>query len=425
MTTYFPPPSELSSPQRRCHLLLLFYLPGVTVTPEFAGQINGVDDTVAREDIAAMHQEIVRYHRLLITTERDGSYRMEGGALDRRLCLLHWLRRALRLCPWFIENYFIPGFKRALRNYGVAKALYDDTNLHALVNLCARRLQRSFDERDIRLVSLFLQYCLIQHQQGATPQFSQSQREWITPRSECQLAKEIIRHWRRRVSVPPHDDELLFLSTLFMLLRIPDPEHDAQRYDLRLHAAIDEMINRFRLLSGMRFSHEEGLRHQLYIHLSQALNRCLFGIGIDNILPEEINRLYPRLMRTTRGAFSHIEQNYGLHFSNDEVGLVAVIFGAWLMQDNDLQEKQVLLLTGNDSALEQDIERQIRELTLLPLNIKYQTLHAFQTSGAPKSVALIITPYPTTLPLYSPPLIHVIPPLPERQQLKIKEILET
>lgn len=425
MTLNMPSPIALTSPQRRCHLLLLFYLPGTTVTPEFAGRLNGVDDAVARIDISETHQEIARYHRLAITTQRDGSYQIEGSALNQRLCLLHWLRRALRLCPQFIDAQFAPQLKAALKACGMAKALYDETNLHALINLCARRLGRTFAKREVHFLRLYLQYCLMQHHQGATPKFSLVQRNWIASRSECQIAQEILRHWRRRVDQPPHDDERLFLAALFMMLRVPDPLHDCQQSDLQLHAAIDTMIAHFHTLCGLHFSNEQGLRRQLYIHMAQALDRGQFGIGIDNSLPDEIHRLYPRLLRTTREAVRQIECNFELQLSDDEVGLIAVIFGAWLMHDKDLQEKQVLLLTGNDSALEQAIEQQLRELTLLPLNIKYLTVHAFQSSGAPRSVSLIISPYPTTLPLYSPPLIHVSPSLAERQQQKIKEILET
>lgn len=104
----------------------------------------------------------------------------------------------------------------------------------------------------------------------------------------------------------------------------------------------------------------------------------LFGIGIDNSLPEEIARLYPRLMRTTRDVLCEIEAEFGLRFSEEEMSLVAVIFGAWLMQETDLHEKQVVLLTGDDKACEVIIEEQLRELTLLPLNIRYLTLQAFQ-----------------------------------------------
>src|SRR5690606_36257920 len=129
--------------------------------------------------------------------------------------------------------------------------------------------------------------------------------------------------------------------------------------------AVNQMIGRFHALSGMRFSDEQGLADQLYIHLAQALDRSLFGIGIDDTLPEEMHRLYPRLMRTTQEVMAGMEREYGLRFSPEETGLVAVIFGAWLMQESDLHEKQVLILTGNDPAREEEIERQLRELTLL------------------------------------------------------------
>ncbi|MCT4707188.1 stationary phase inducible protein CsiE [Enterobacteriaceae bacterium H16N7] len=424
MTLLSPPPSVLSSPQRRCHLLLMLYLPGLTVTPEILGRINGVDSHKALQDIADTGDEIQRYHRLAMITEPDGSYRIEGTALDRRLCLLHWLRRGLRLCPLFVQQHFAPTLKEQLRRQGIAKALYDETNLQALVSLCARRLQRQFDSRDMQFLSLYLQYCLHQHQLGVTPEFNDRQREWTRARPEFLAAQDIARHWTRRVRLPAHEDEQLFLALLFQMLRMPDPIRDDHEQDVRLRTSISRTIGRFRDLAGMSFSDEQGLSDQLYIHLAQALDRSLFAIGIDNSLPEEITRLYPKLMRTTREAFNQFEADYGVRFSDEEMGLVAVIFGAWLMQENDLQEKQVLLLTGNNLELEQQIEQQLRELTLLPLNIKHLTVHGFQKEGAPKEVVLVITPYSTSLPLYSPPLLHATLPLVDHMQQRIREILE-
>ncbi len=425
MTPLRPSTSALSSPQRRCHLLLMLNLPGYTVTPETLGCLNGVDDDTVRQDIADTGQEIERYHRLRIAPRQDGSYRIEGSALDNRLCLLHWLRRALRICPHFVADQFTPAVKTVLKHSATAKALYDDTNLHALVNLCARRMERQFDARDTQFLRIYLQYCLMQCQLGLVPDFTQHQRDWTRDRPEYHAASDIIRHWRRRVNAPPPDDEHLFLAVLFMMLRIPHPQRDAHREDVRLRRAVYDIITRFRHLSGMRFSDEQGLSNQLYIHLAQALNRSVFRIGIDNSLPDEIHRLYPKLMRTTREALLAFEHRFALRFSEEELGLVAVIFGAWLMQENALHEKQVLLLTGNNPQLEQQLERQIRELTLLPLNIKHLTLHTFQHQGAPGEVALVITPYPTTLPLFSPPLVHATPPLEEQQQQRIRQILES
>jgi len=425
MMTTLEMPSALSSSQRRCQVLLMLYVPGFRATLQSIGEINGVDDALCRQDIDEMRMEIQRYHQLDIATQHDGCYLLEGSHLNQRLCLLHWLRRALRLCPHFIAQQFTPSLKIALKQLGIARTLYDDTNLQALVNFCSRRLQRQFECRDAQFLQLYLQYCLLQHHLGQTPQFTMVQRNWTQSRNEYLMAQEIVRHWQRRMVQVPHADEQLFLALLFMMLRTPDPLRDAHQEDERLRRAITRMIDRFRGQTGMHFSDEQGLTAQLYIHLAQALDRSLFGIGIDNSLPEEIHRLYPRLMRTTREVLFELESEFGLRFSEEEASLVAVIFGAWLMQETDLHEKQVVLLTGEDKACEELIEQQLRELTLLPLNIRYVTLQSFQKEGAPREAALVVTPYATALPLFSPPLIHAVEALNAQQQEHIRAMLET
>ncbi|MEA7535151.1 stationary phase inducible protein CsiE, partial [Salmonella enterica subsp. enterica serovar Virginia] len=50
---------------------------------------------------------------------------------------------------------------------------------------------------------------------------------------------------------------------------------------------------------------------------------------------------------------------------------------------------------------------------------------AFQKEGCPRGVALIVTPYATPLPLFSPPLIHADRTLTEHQQQQIRKILES
>ncbi|EPL0491172.1 stationary phase inducible protein CsiE [Citrobacter koseri] len=419
------PPSVLSAPQRRCQVLLTLFQPGQIATTETFSALNGVDDEIAREDITETGLEIQRYHQLAITTGQNGRYRIEGAALNQRLCLLHWLRRGLRICPTFITQQFTPALKTELKRRGIARTLYDDTNLHALINLCSRRLQKPFECRDVQFLRLFLQYCLLQHHAGIAPAFNPLQKQWAQSCAEYPLALEIGRHWQRRVMQNAPPDETLFMALLFSMIRIPDPIHDNHQQDRRLRLAVARLVLRFREMGQVRFSDEQGLNDQLYVHLAQALSRSLFAIGIDNTLPEEFSRLYPRLVRTTRDALAGFESEYGVRFSDEETGLVAVIFGAWLMQENDLHEKQIVLLTGNNGELEAHIEQQLRELTLLPLNIKHVPTQAFQKEGSPRGVALIVTPYATPLPLFSPPLIHADLSLTAHQQQQIRKILES
>lgn len=169
MMTVLEPPSVLSSPQRRCQALLMLYLPGHSITAEYIGMVNNVDVSTARQDVIEAGEEVERYHRLAIATQADGCYRIEGTTLDLRLCLLHWLRRALRLCPHFVTQHFTPALKTQLKQLKIPRTLYDETNLQALVNRCARSLQREFECRDGQFLRLYLQYCLLQHHQGESP----------------------------------------------------------------------------------------------------------------------------------------------------------------------------------------------------------------------------------------------------------------
>lgn len=417
-----PEPSAFSSPQRHCHLLLLLYLPELPVTLEVMSQINGVDRSVTRQDIAEVEAEIQRYHRLALYQDTAGKWQISGAELDQRLCLFHWLRRALRLTPDFVQQHFAPQVKQQLRLKQIEKALYDERNLLALVQHCGQKLARQFTERDRQFLQLLMQHSLCRQ---SRTEFNDAQQRWLAAKIEHQVAEEVVRHWQKRCKTAPDGSETWLFALLFSQMYAPSADDARHDYEHQLLGAVRQLIDRFQLLSGMHFSDDKGLADQLYTHLAQALERSLFGVGIDNSLTEEVTRLYPKLLRTTQAAVAEFEQQYQLTFSQEEMGLIAIIFGAWLMQESALQEKQVLLLTDKDAELEREVEQQVRELTLLPLNIKYLDVAEYQRSSAPKGIALVITPYATPLPLYSPPLIHAELPLQPHQQQRIRQLLES
>lgn len=113
-----------------------------------------------------------------------------------------------------------------------------------------------------------------------------------------------------------------------MLLKTPDPVRDGHPHDRRLRLAISGLIHRFQILAGRAFSDEQGLSDQLYIHLSQALIRSVFAIGIDSTLTEEVTRLLPSLTAYHPCGIERIRGGPHIRFNEEETGLIAVIFGA-------------------------------------------------------------------------------------------------
>ncbi|WP_162286382.1 stationary phase inducible protein CsiE [Pantoea stewartii] len=408
--------------QRRCHLLLLLFLPTPVLTLTRLSLLNGVDAATARQDIAAVGDEIQRYHQLELHQMVDGSLRIHGTELDRRICLIHNLRRSLRLSQTFVCEHFATPLRQRLKQMKIEKALYDETNLQALIQHCSLCLDRPFSTRDQLFLQIFMKYGLCQRQPAL---FTAQQQDWLAMKAERRAATDVIRHWKKRCHLAPDASETDFWTLLFSLIHAPHPDGIRHASEQRLMRATHQLIDDFEASSGTPFPERAELQQQLYTHLAQALDRTYFTIGIDDSVAQDVTRLYPRLLRTTQQALVAFEQEYAICFKPEEVSLITIIFGAWLMQSSALQEKQVLLLTGDDPALEQDVEQQIREITLLPVNITYQHVDDFQRDGAPREVDLIISPYVTSLPLFSPPLIHAELPLTEYHQQRIRYLLES
>lgn len=88
-------------------------------------------------------------------------------------------------------------------------------------------------------------------------------------------------------------------------------------------------------------------------------------------------------------------------------------------------KNRLFFLPGMIASEKAQIEQQLRELTLLPLNIKHMSVKAFLQTGAPRGAALIIAPYTMPLPLFSPPLIYTDLTLTTHQQEQIRKMLES
>lgn len=138
------PEPELSGQQRRCHALLLLFTPTSPVKLEIISQLNGVGLPTTRQDIAEVASEIQRFYHLDIHANAVDECQLHGSSLNKRLCLIHWLKRGLRYCPEFIDNGFIPALYQALP--WSEQALLPP--LQQVIGECERHLPRPLDIRD-------------------------------------------------------------------------------------------------------------------------------------------------------------------------------------------------------------------------------------------------------------------------------------
>ncbi len=414
-----PAPSvpALSGPQRRSHLLLMLFAPLPSLSLAVLSRYNGEDIPRTRRDLVHIESEMRRIYHLTLVAQHDGNYRIEGNVLNKRLCLIEGMRRTLRLCPEKVNQYFLP---LQQRQWLQLPAVYQipPEQFDAAISGYASLLSRPPSAGDLAFLHFYLRYVLMQCHLREQPQFNQHQLQWLRQKTEYQAVQDIFRQW------PLPENELAGFTLLARLLKTANQTGVRSADDRQLLQEVNNIIRRFEQVADMTFNQPEMLAGQLFSHLGAALERCHFQVGIDNSLQLEVEEKYPRLMRATLAAVVPLEAEYRIRFPREELGLIAVIFGAWLMHEKDLQEKQVVILTNSDGDQEKTLEWQLRELTLLPLNIKFQSIAEFQVRGAPKNTVLVISPCSLPLPLFSPPLMLVRLPLAQPQQERIRQLLE-
>jgi len=407
-----------SAQQRRCNILLMLFTPFSAVQPQTICQVNGCSLQTAEQDLLTLQQRVAKLYQLHLSYHPETGYQIEGEILQQRICLFYLLRLMLRINQQFVYQ--------RLPNW-LYHCQETNTELNRLIEplfeQSAIRLGRDYSEHDWQLLQLYLPYCLNDYPQLAV-EFSEHQQQWLRGRSEFQVANWLFDQLQNAFSHQLPLAERDFLTLLLRLLKPHSYESCGSLEDETLQQQIALLIDNFQQQSGMLFSNNTNLQRHLFAHLGPAIERCYFSIGIDNVLPEDIIQMYPRLVRLTQEALQELQIHYQVSFSWEEVSLIAINFGAWLMRANALQEKQILLLTNQNPQLEQAIEQQIREATLLPLQIKYQSINEFHSRGAPNGITMIVTPYATQHTMADPLIIHTQLPLEKEQRKKIRSLLE-
>ena len=414
---------ELSRQQRHSYLILRLLIAGTPLTAGDCGFSSSDAEAFDAAEVTALAASLQRLGQLHLHTLPGHYYSLEGAALHQRICFFSHLRRLVRQRPEWVTEDIMPRLEQRLAEQQPQLAALSELRLSEYL---PRFLSEPPHNREIaqqqRLLVLVTLFSLIS---GQPVTFTPLQRQWLREKTGYLEASKITEYCRQQGAARQYlsDDETLFRVLVFALMVTPAVDRRITGQQQRIMLSALQLIRRFSQLSGQSLRRAPLLRARLFCHLSVALERRYFAVGLEDAHIDELIARYPAMVRVTSQALVSLEQQYAVNFSPQETLLIALILVAGAMQSSGYQERQLVILTNNQPQREQETERCLREALLLPVTFIYQSLESFCKDGAPRGVALVISPYSVKLPLFSPPLIETELPLSEHHYHSIRQIL--
>lgn len=119
--------------------------------------------------------------------------------------------------------------------------------------------------------------------------------------------------------------------------------------DINLEQLVQKIIDTVNKICGIDFSEDEVLIHWLSLHLDIAINRLKNNMNIRNEALDLIKKEYPLAFQIAAIAAQVIEQEKDIKVNENEIGYIAIHFGAGLSRRGDLHHvtaKKAVLVCG-------------------------------------------------------------------------------
>ena len=248
--------------------------------------------------------------------------------------------------------------------------------------------------------------------------------------AQYEVAKEIGADIENTFQIKFPEDELGFITMHLKGSKLKTgaliDEEDLILSNFELSRLALNMILQFKALSDYDLKEDEKLLIGLVSHLRPALTRMNLSLDIRNPLLSKIIEMYPEIFEMSRQVSTLITKQYGFEVPDEEVGYIAMHFGAAIERYIKLQSIDKRIRTGVvcSSGIGTSSLLYSRLLKLFPrLEIIGQYSKEDVRSGAIDAHALELLITTINLSHHELPSIHVNPLLMEEDIERIKQVI--
>ncbi|TDN47435.1 transcriptional antiterminator [Scandinavium goeteborgense] len=381
---------KLCAEERRDHLLLNLVCSTLPLLTQQLSQINNVSRNTTLDDLNILKSELLHQHGLTLKVSKKEGYHVIGGQLELRLCIHQLLQRTLKYAQAQVEVRV----EHVLREHLTGRGLCADQVRSALlvaIDQAESHLDCVFSDKDKRLLLYMMMFSLLDTLQGHYVEFTPAQIIALRSQPECLAAASLNACLSELLNISDIAGNTLFLTLLLSVSKKIASMPNGGAEDRRLTAGIQRLVEQFQALSGVYFSDVSNLVARLFSHLGPAIHRCLFNIKSENVLRDDVIQRYPLIFQLCRHAITGLEVEYEVTFNDDELSYITISFAAWLDRKPETGEQTVLLVTEGGVSSTAILENQLRNLTVLPLDIHHISYTKFIAQPLPLATRLVVS----------------------------------
>ncbi|MGB9812892.1 MAG: BglG family transcription antiterminator [Thermovenabulum sp.] len=413
-----------STPKERQNKILseLFKAKGF-ITIETISNLLGVSRSTAIKDLLKVSEWLYKNNLKLITLPRYG-VKIDGDERAIRRAALLFLRENLGTDLPLLEEI---ESQNVLINKDPIMKLLEGIDINLIVN-AVKKAEEQFNinltDKTFNALTLHIAFAIKRILSGKDILMPKEELSRLKNYREFEIALFIVERLKEYFSLEIPQDEVGYITIHLIGGNFVKEDFSSYKENLFLvqiiAARLIELVGKeFK----MDFSMDKDLFNNLIQHLGPAFYRLKNGIPIVNPILKEIKESFTDIYEACRKSIKEIENISGFLINEDEIGYIAIHFGASIERMKMSEERTfnayVVCGTGIGTAefLTLRLKKEFRNLNILGT----ASIHNVREVVFARPVDLIISTM--SLQIEDVPVVHVSPILSEKDIENIKKVL--
>ncbi|MGB9839770.1 BglG family transcription antiterminator [Thermovenabulum sp.] len=415
---YYPTPKE-----RQDKILGELFKAKGFITIEAISNLLGVSRSTVIKDLLKVAQWLYKNNLKLITLPRYG-VKIEGEERAIRKAALLFLRENLDSELPFLEEI---ESNNLLINKDPIIKLLDGVDFNLIIN-AVKKAEEKFNinltDKTFNAVVLHIAFAIKRIMSGKDISMPQDELLKLKKYGEYEIAKDIVERLQEDCKIKIPEDEVGYITIHLVGGNFVKEDFSSYKDNLFLvqiiAARLIELVGKELKLD---FSRDKELFNNLIQHLGPAFYRLKNGIPIVNPILSEIKEKFREIFEACKRSVKEIENISEFSISEDEVGYIAIHFGASIERMKFFKQRlfkvYVVCGTGIGTAefLTLRLKKEFKNLDILGT----ASCHNIKEVVSGRPVDLIISTVP--LAVEGVPVVCVSPILSEKDIENIKEVL--